>query len=74
VGSVGIVLGIAVAVLWGSADTVATVGYFSLYRGLELGPLAIVSPIVAADGAIAAVLAILLLHERVSAWQARPLA
>ncbi len=131
-GSLGIVLGIAVAVLWGSADTVATVaarrlgtftttlvsfivsasvlvlfgvvsgfgglafvqislapqellfsasigllsgllaavGYFSLYRGLELGPLAIVSPIVAADGAVAAVLAILLLHEGVSVWQA----
>jgi drug/metabolite transporter (DMT)-like permease len=25
------------------------VGYYSLYRGLELGPLAIVSPITAAD-------------------------
>jgi drug/metabolite transporter (DMT)-like permease len=47
----------------------AAIGYFSLYRGLELGPVAIVSPVVAADGAVGAVLAILLLHEHVSAWE-----
>ena len=51
------------------SGVMAAIGYFSLYRGLELGPVAIVSPIVAADGAFAAVLAILLLHERVSSWQ-----
>ena len=122
---IGILLGIVVAICWGSADTVATfasrrsgtfvttmtsllvsvvvltlfglfafaslsltsqtiimsapiglltgvmaaIGYFSLYRGLELGPLAIVSPVVAADGAIAAILAIVLLHEPINAWQ-----
>jgi len=121
----GILLGIVVAICWGSADTVATfatrrlgtfittfislivsvavlvlcgllaytqlaltpaafvqsvwiglltglmaaIGYFSLYRGLELGPVAIVSPVVAVDGAVGAVLAILLLHEQVSPWQ-----
>lgn len=121
----GVVLGVVVAICWGSADTVATfaarrigtfattfislivsvvvlvlfgllafarlaltptafvqsagiglliglmaaIGYFSLYRGLELGPVAIVSPVVAADGAVGAVLAILLLHEHVSAWE-----
>ncbi len=50
------------------SGVMAAIGYFSLYRGLELGPVAIVSPIVAADGAFAAVLAIPLLHERVSLW------
>ncbi len=48
----------------------AAVGYFSLYRGLERGPLAIVSPLVAADGAIAALLAVLLLGEVLTSWQA----
>ena len=47
----------------------AAVGYFSLYRGLELGPLAIVSPVTAADGAVGAVLAVLFLHELLSPWQ-----
>jgi len=51
------------------SGVMAAIGYFSLYRGLELGPVAIVSPVVAADGAFAAVLAIPLLHERVSLWQ-----
>ena len=48
----------------------AAVGYFSLYRGLERGPLAIVSPLVAADGAIAALLAVFLLGEVLTSWQA----
>lgn len=47
----------------------AAVGYYSLYRGLELGPLAIVSPVTAADGAVGAVLAVLFLHEALSIWQ-----
>jgi drug/metabolite transporter (DMT)-like permease len=47
----------------------AAIGYFSLYRGLELGPLAIVSPVTAADGAVGAVLAVLFLHEALSLWQ-----
>ncbi len=47
----------------------AAIGYFSLYRGLELGPLAVVSPVTAADGAIGAVLAVLFLHEQLSIWQ-----
>jgi drug/metabolite transporter (DMT)-like permease len=47
----------------------AAIGYFSLYRGLELGPLAIVSPVAAADGAVGAVLAVFLLHEGLSSWQ-----
>src|SRR5260221_5559973 len=121
----GILLAIAVALCWGSADTVATfatrrqgtfvttfislvtsatvlvlfgplayarlslspvvfvqsaglglltgvmaaVGYFSLYRGLQLGPLAILSPVTAADGAVGAVLAVLFLHDFFSPWQ-----
>ena len=47
----------------------AAVGYFSLYRGLELGPLAIVSPVTAADGAVGTLLAVCFLHEGLSPWQ-----
>lgn len=52
----------------------AAIGYFSLYRGLELGPVAIVSPVTAADGAVGAVLAVLFLHEQLSTWQLSMLA
>jgi drug/metabolite transporter (DMT)-like permease len=44
-------------------------GYAWGYRGMSLGPMAIVGPIVATDGAVAAALAILLLHEGVDSWQ-----
>ncbi len=54
----GLVLGILLAA-----------GYFAFYRGLELGPLAIVSPLTSADGAVAVVLAILFLHETLGIWQ-----
>jgi drug/metabolite transporter (DMT)-like permease len=54
----GLVLGILLAA-----------GYFAFYRGLELGPLAIVSPLTSADGAIAVLLAILFLHETLRIWQ-----
>ncbi len=47
----------------------AAVGYFSLNRGLERGPLALVSPLVAADGAIAALLAVLFLGDVLPFWQ-----
>lgn len=52
----------------------AAAGYFSLYRGLELGPLAIVSPLISVDGAVAAVLAVLLLGETLLPVQALLLA
>jgi drug/metabolite transporter (DMT)-like permease len=58
--------GIGIGILTG---IMAAIGYFSLYRGLELGPLAIVSPVAAADGAVGAVLAVFLLHEHLSLWQ-----
>ncbi len=48
----GLILGILV-----------TIGYFAFYRGLELGPLAIVSPITSIDGAITVLLAVLIFHE-----------
>ncbi len=47
----------------------AAVGYFSLNRGLERGPLAIVSPLVAADGAIVALLAVVFLGDMLTFWQ-----
>jgi drug/metabolite transporter (DMT)-like permease len=52
------------------AGAMTSIGYSAGYKGMAQGPLAIVSPVVASDGAIAGVLAILLLHERVDAWQA----
>ncbi len=61
-----LLLSIPIGILTGFC---AAVGYFSLYRGLERGPLAIVSPLVAADGAIAAVLAVFLLGDVLTSWQ-----
>jgi uncharacterized membrane protein len=57
--------------LLGLADTVflfliaaaAVVGYLAFYRGLALGPVAVVSPIAACDGAVAALLGIVLIGE-----------
>jgi drug/metabolite transporter (DMT)-like permease len=43
----------------------ALVGYLAFYRGLALGPVAVVSPIAACDGAVAALLGVLLLGEAV---------
>lgn len=51
------------------AGAMTAIGYSSGYKGMSLGPLAIVSPIVATDGAIAGSLAMLLQHERVDGWQ-----
>jgi drug/metabolite transporter (DMT)-like permease len=42
---------------------IAAVAYFALYRGLELGPIALVSPIVSAYAAFTIVLAMVFLHE-----------
>ncbi len=44
-------------------------GYFAFYRGLELGPVAIVSPLISVDGAVTALLALLILHESFGIWQ-----
>jgi drug/metabolite transporter (DMT)-like permease len=48
----------------------AIVAYGGFYRALELGPIAIVSPIVSANGAVVVVLALLILSESLSAVQA----
>ena len=44
--------------------------YAGFYKALELGPIAIVSPIASANGAIIVVLAVIVLGESVSAGQA----
>ncbi len=44
-------------------------GYFAFYRGLELGPVAIVSPLISVDGAVTTLLALLILHESFGIWQ-----
>src|SRR5262245_50248794 len=47
----------------------ALVGYLAFYRALALGPVAVVSPIAACDGAVAALIGIALLGERLGGWQ-----
>ncbi len=48
----------------------AVVAYGGFYKALELGPIAIVSPIVSANGVVVVVLALLVLSESLSAVQA----
>src|SRR5262249_9007201 len=47
----------------------ALVGYLSFYKALALGPVSIVSPIAAGDGAVAALVGVVLLGERPTLWQ-----
>jgi drug/metabolite transporter (DMT)-like permease len=49
---------------------VAVAAYAGFYRSLELGPIAIVSPIVSANGAIVVLLAVLVLGESLTTLQA----
>ena len=49
---------------------VGTGAYLAFYRALQLGPLAIVSPIASANGAVAVVLAVILLGDSLSGTQA----
>lgn len=57
----------ALMILGGMA---AGIGYFALYKGLELGPIALVSPIIAADAAFGVLLFVVFLHETLSGIQA----
>jgi uncharacterized membrane protein len=43
--------------------TAAVVGYLAFYRALALGPVAVVSPIAACDGAVAALIGVALIGE-----------
>ena len=49
---------------------VAVAAYAGFYRALELGPIAIVSPIASANGAVVVLLAVLVLDESLTALQA----
>jgi drug/metabolite transporter (DMT)-like permease len=49
---------------------VAVAAYGGFYRALELGPIAIVSPIVSASGAVVVLLAVVVLGESLSSLQA----
>jgi drug/metabolite transporter (DMT)-like permease len=49
---------------------VAVAAYAGFYRALELGPIAIVSPIASANGAVVVLLAVLVLGESLNAMQA----
>lgn len=46
----------------------ALVGYLAFYRSLAVGPVAVVSPIAACDGAVAALIGIVLLGEQLGGW------
>jgi len=43
--------------------------YLGFYKALQLGPIALVGPIVAAHSPVVVVLAVIFLGERISAWQ-----
>lgn len=47
----------------------AAAAYATLYRGLELGPIAVVSPVLASYAVIPVLLAVVLLGESLGAWQ-----
>src|SRR3989442_3558076 len=49
-----------------AAGISGALSYMAFYRGLELGPIALVSPVVAGYAAIVVVLALVVLHERVA--------
>jgi drug/metabolite transporter (DMT)-like permease len=49
---------------------VGTAAYLAFYRALQLGPIAIVSPIASANGAVVVVLAVVLLGDALSGTQA----
>lgn len=49
---------------------VGTGAYLAFYRALQLGPIAIVSPIASANGAVVVVLAVILLGDSLSGTQA----
>ena len=49
---------------------VAVVAYGGFYRALELGPIAIVSPIISGNGVVVVLLALIVLGESLSAGQA----
>ena len=53
-----------------AAGVFATLAFYSLYRGLELGPVAIVSPVTAAYSAITLLLAVVLLNEHLTSLAA----
>lgn len=61
---------LALSFLFGVAlGAVAALAYVTLYRALALGPLAVASPLVSAQGGVTLVLALLVLHEAFSQWQ-----
>lgn len=53
-----------------AVGAIAAVSYLTFYVALRLGPVAVVSPVGSAYGAVAVILAVLLLGERPSATQA----
>ncbi len=50
-------------------SVLAAAAYATLYRGLQLGPIAVVSPVLATYAVLPVLLAVLLLGESLGAWQ-----
>lgn len=50
------------------AGASVAIAYLAFYRGLQLGPIALVSPIGAGYGAVSVVLAVVFLHEALDGW------
>ncbi len=56
---------------WLAPNAVLTaLAYWTLYRGLELGPVAVVSPVLASYAVIPVLLAVVLLDESLGGWKA----
>jgi drug/metabolite transporter (DMT)-like permease len=45
-----------------------TLGYLLLYTALQMGPVSVASPVAATNGAIAAILGVVVLHEPLGTW------
>jgi len=63
-GALRLTAGSTVAIL--ASGVLGTASFFLFYRGLQLGPIAIVSPVFASSAAIPVVLSVVLLGERLS--------
>ncbi len=58
------------SVLWGIAlGGVSASAYMALYKALSAGPLAVVSPVVSAQGGVTLLLSVVLLQERLGRFQ-----
>ncbi len=65
----GLPVDLAVTPAAAAVGAVSALGYAAFFRALQLGPIAVVSPVASTYGAITVVLAVVFLGERMSATQ-----